>query len=183
LPNWLVDLFIRGNPIPANTRRSSIQPLWDTVQAQLASNASERNSGKRTRQRSLLTGMLFDRDGNRMTPSHAVKKGTRYPYYVSPKSVALLFPIEWPEPFGLVMIEAMACGTPVIAFRRGSVPEVVEHGTSGFVVDGESEAVAAVARIDGLDRHQVRHAFDRRFTTRRMTDDYLRSYQKLLDRA
>ena len=96
---------------------------------------------------------------------------------------ALLFAIEWPEPFGLVMIEAMACGTPVIAFRRGSVPEVVENGASGFIVDDESEAVAALSRIDRLDRHQVRQAFERRFLTRRMTDDYLRIYRKLLNRA
>ena len=81
------------------------------------------------------------------------------------------------------MIEAMACGTPVIAFRRGSVPEVLEHGTSGFVVDGEAEAVSALVRIDDLDRYQVRQAFERRFTTRRMTDDYVRIYEKLLDQA
>lgn len=92
------------------------------------------------------------------------------------KATALLFPIEWPEPFGLVMIEAMACGTPVIAFRRGSVPEVVEHETSGFVIDGEAEALAALSRIEHLDRRQVRQAFERRFTTRRMTHDYLRTY-------
>ena len=92
------------------------------------------------------------------------------------KATALLFPIEWPEPFGLVMIEAMACGTPVIAFRRGSVPEVLEHETSGFVIDGETEALAALSRIEHLDRRQVRQAFERRFTTRRMTHDYLRTY-------
>ena len=92
---------------------------------------------------------------------------------------ALLFPIEWPEPFGLVMIEAMACGTPVIAFRRGSVPEVVEDGTSGFVVDDEAAAAAALNRINDLDRRLVREAFERRFTSRRMTEEYLRIYQKL----
>jgi glycosyltransferase involved in cell wall biosynthesis len=98
-------------------------------------------------------------------------------------ATALLFPIDWPEPFGLVMIEAMACGTPIIAFRRGSVPEVVEHGTSGFIVDNVPEAVAALSRIDSLDRHHVRRAFERRFITRRMTDDYLRIYRTLLNRA
>jgi glycosyltransferase involved in cell wall biosynthesis len=92
---------------------------------------------------------------------------------------ALLFPIEWPEPFGLVMIEAMACGTPVIAFRRGSVPEVIEDGTSGFVVDDEAAAAAALNRINDLDRRLVREAFERRFTSRRMTEEYLRIYQKL----
>jgi glycosyltransferase involved in cell wall biosynthesis len=99
------------------------------------------------------------------------------------RATALLFPIEWPEPFGLVMIEAMACGTPVIAFRRGSVPEVVEHGASGFIVDDEPEAIAALSRIDRLDRHKVRQAFERRFLTRRMTDDYLRIYRTLLYRG
>jgi glycosyltransferase involved in cell wall biosynthesis len=96
-------------------------------------------------------------------------------------ATALLFPIE-PEPFGLVMIEAMACGTPVIAFRR-AVSEVAEHGASGFIVDDESEAIAALSRIDRLDRHQVRQAFERRFLTRRMTDDYLRIYRTLLNRG
>jgi glycosyltransferase involved in cell wall biosynthesis len=94
-------------------------------------------------------------------------------------SLALLFPIEWPEPFGLVMIEAMACGTPVIAFRRGSVPEIVEDGVSGFVVDDEAQAAAALSRIASLDRRRVREAFERRFTNRRMTEDYLRIYQKM----
>ena len=73
---------------------------------------------------------------------------------------ALLFPIDWPEPFGLVMIEAMACGTPVIAWRCGSVPEVVEHGTSGYIVETMDEALAAVQQLDRLDRHRVRAASD-----------------------
>ena len=94
-------------------------------------------------------------------------------------ATALLFPIDWPEPFGLVMIEAMACGTPVIAFRAGSVPEVVDHGVSGFIVDSVDEAVAAVRRVQGLDRAQVRRAFDRRFTAERMTRDYLSIYETL----
>ena len=72
--------------------------------------------------------------------------------------MALLFPIDWPEPFGLVMIEAMACGTPVMAFRRGSVPEVVEHGVTGFIVDNVEEAVAAVGRLGQLDRALIRRA-------------------------
>jgi glycosyltransferase involved in cell wall biosynthesis len=93
---------------------------------------------------------------------------------------ALLFPIDWPEPFGLVMIEAMACGTPVIAYRRGSVPEVVDDGVTGFVVDSEEEAVAAVGRIGELDRRKVRATFEKRFTARRMAQEYLRHYQSLL---
>jgi glycosyltransferase involved in cell wall biosynthesis len=95
-------------------------------------------------------------------------------------AAALLFPIDWPEPFGLVMIEAMACGTPVVAFRRGSVPEVIEDGVSGLVVENEEEAVAAIKRLGKLDRSVVRAAFERRFTARRMAEDYVRSYGKLL---
>jgi glycosyltransferase involved in cell wall biosynthesis len=94
---------------------------------------------------------------------------------------ALLFPIDWPEPFGLVMIEAMACGTPVIAFRSGSVPEVIDEGVSGFIVGDEQEAVEAVARLQELDRRVVRAAFDRRFTVRRMAAGYLQLYRQLAD--
>ena len=85
---------------------------------------------------------------------------------------ALLFPIDWPEPFGLVMIEAMACGTPVVAWRRGSVAEVVDDGVSGFVVETEAEAVAALGRASTLDRAKVRAAFERRFTAARMAAQY-----------
>ncbi|KAK0331974.1 hypothetical protein LTR94_026749, partial [Friedmanniomyces endolithicus] len=92
---------------------------------------------------------------------------------------ALLFPIDWPEPFGLVMIEAMACGTPVIAFRCGSVPEVIEHGRSGFIVDTEDEAVAAIEQLSHLDRRRVRSAFDARFTAARMAADYTALYHGL----
>jgi glycosyltransferase involved in cell wall biosynthesis len=90
----------------------------------------------------------------------------------------LLFPIDWPEPFGLVMIEAMATGTPVIAFRCGSVPEVLEHGVSGLIVDTVDEAVAAVHRLASLDRRTVRHAFERRFTAGRMARDYVDIYER-----
>ncbi|WP_159998855.1 glycosyltransferase family 4 protein [Roseomonas sp. 18066] len=93
---------------------------------------------------------------------------------------ALLFPIDWPEPFGLVMIEAMACGTPVIAMRRGSVPEVMEDGLTGFIIDNEDEAVAAVARIPELDRAKVRARFEQRFTSRRMAEDYVSLYEQLI---
>jgi glycosyltransferase involved in cell wall biosynthesis len=93
---------------------------------------------------------------------------------------ALLFPIEWPEPFGLVMIEAMACGTPVIAFRRGSVPEVVEHGVTGFIVEDEEEGLQAIKRLPELDRSRVRAGFERRFTARRMAEDYVSHYHMLL---
>jgi len=93
---------------------------------------------------------------------------------------ALLFPIDWPEPFGLVMIEAMACGTPVIAFRSGSVSEVVDDGVTGFVVDGEAEAVQAIRRLDELDRRRVRARFEQRFTARRMAEEYSRHYEMLV---
>ena len=92
-------------------------------------------------------------------------------------AAALLFPIDWPEPFGLVMIEAMACGTPVIAYRRGSVPEVIEENVSGFLVDTIEEAVTAVGRIQDLDRVKVRAEFERRFTAQRMAHDYVGIYR------
>jgi len=93
---------------------------------------------------------------------------------------ALVFPIDWPEPFGLVMIEAMACGTPVIAFRAGSVPEVVEDGLTGFVVDDIEGAVAAVTALDRLDRRAIRRRFETRFSATRMAADYLGVYERLL---
>ena len=94
-------------------------------------------------------------------------------------AAALLFPIDWPEPFGLVMIEAMACGTPVIAYRSGSVPEVVDDGVTGFVVRGEAEAIQAIGRLSELDRRQVRRQFEKRFAIRRMAQEYLRHYEAL----
>ncbi len=96
---------------------------------------------------------------------------------------ALLFPIDWPEPFGLVMIEAMACGTPVIAWDRGSVTEIIEDGLTGFIVSSVEEAVAALKRVDGLDRLAIRRRFEERFTAERMMKDYLRVYERLIGRA
>jgi glycosyltransferase involved in cell wall biosynthesis len=94
-------------------------------------------------------------------------------------ALALLNPIDHPEPFGLAMIEAMACGTPVIAYRRGSVPEILDHGVSGFIVDTFEEAVQAVKDVDLLDRRQVRSAFESKFTAERMTEDYIKLYETL----
>ncbi len=94
-------------------------------------------------------------------------------------AIGLLMPIDWPEPFGLVMIEAMACGAPVIAFNCGSVPEIIEHGVSGFIVETEAEAIAAVKRLDSLSRETVRERFEARFTARRMAEDYLDVYRGL----
>jgi glycosyltransferase involved in cell wall biosynthesis len=94
-------------------------------------------------------------------------------------AAALVFPIAWREPFGLVMIEAMACGTPVIAFENGSVPEVLEDALTGFIVHNEDQAVAAVHRIGTLDRARIRAEFERRFTAQRMAQDYLKIYAGL----
>lgn len=91
---------------------------------------------------------------------------------------ALLFPIDWPEPFGLVMIEAMSCGTPVIAFRGGSVAELVDDGVTGFVVESVEEAVDAVKRIPSISRQGCRERFEKRFSARRMCEDYLRAYER-----
>jgi glycosyltransferase involved in cell wall biosynthesis len=94
-------------------------------------------------------------------------------------AAALLFPIDWPEPFGLVMIEAMACGTPVIAWNNGSVPEVIDPGVTGFVVDSIAEAAVAVDAALRLDRRRIRATFERRFTAGRMATDYVRLYRRL----
>ena len=93
---------------------------------------------------------------------------------------ALVFPIDWPEPFGLVMIEAMACGTPVLAFREGSVAEVVEDGITGYIVNSVDEAICKIGRLLSLDRSRVRRGFEERFTTRRMVQDYIKIYEKLI---
>ncbi len=93
---------------------------------------------------------------------------------------ALLFPVDWPEPFGLVMIEAMACGTPVIAWRCGSVPEVIEDGKTGFIVNSMDEAVKAVGKVEQINRKTCRKIFENRFSARRMAEDYIKVYQKLL---
>jgi glycosyltransferase involved in cell wall biosynthesis len=98
-------------------------------------------------------------------------------------AAALLFPIDWPEPFGLVMIEAMACGTPVIAFPCGSAPEVVDHGLTGFLVDSVEDAVAAVRRVPELDRARVRAVFERRFSIERVAADYTQVYLSLCERG
>jgi len=96
---------------------------------------------------------------------------------------ALLFPIDWPEPFGLVMIEAMACGTPVLAFRNGSVAEVIDEGVTGFIVDSEEEGVRKLGALLALDRGRVRRRFDERFTASRMAADYVKIYKSLVPAA
>jgi glycosyltransferase involved in cell wall biosynthesis len=93
---------------------------------------------------------------------------------------ALLFPIDWPEPFGLVLVEALACGTPVIAFRNGSVPEIIDDGVTGFIVDTIEEAVVAVGHTGQLNRRRCRQVFEERFTAARMAHAYLETYEKVL---
>jgi glycosyltransferase involved in cell wall biosynthesis len=95
-------------------------------------------------------------------------------------AAALLFPIAWREPFGLVMIESMACGTPVIAFDNGSVPEVLEDGVTGFIVRSEAEACDAVRKIGRLDRKRIRAEFDSRFTAHHMAQNYVKLYSRLV---
>jgi glycosyltransferase involved in cell wall biosynthesis len=94
-------------------------------------------------------------------------------------ALGLLFPIDWPEPFGLVLIEAMACGTPVIAYNEGAVPEIIEDGKTGFIVDNQNDAVAAVDRLGLIDRKSCRHEFEKRFSAHRMTSDYLAIYERI----
>jgi glycosyltransferase involved in cell wall biosynthesis len=96
---------------------------------------------------------------------------------------ALLFPVDWPEPFGLVMIEAMASGTPVLAFRHGAVSEIIEHGVTGAIVDCTEEAVSVLPQMLSLDRRRIRRTFEQRFTSNRMAKDYLRVYRSLLKRV
>jgi glycosyltransferase involved in cell wall biosynthesis len=98
-------------------------------------------------------------------------------------ALALLFPIDWPEPFGLTVIEAMANGTPVIAFGRGAMPEIVDHGVTGFIVDDVDEAVAAIPLARGLDRAAIRRRFEERFSVARMARDYLELYDEVLRRG
>jgi glycosyltransferase involved in cell wall biosynthesis len=98
-------------------------------------------------------------------------------------ALALLFPIDWPEPFGLVMVEAMACGTPVIAWNCGSVPEILQDGVTGRVVGSEDEAISAVEQVTALDRHRIRHEFQSHFSSTVMANNYLRVYRRLAGRA
>ena len=99
------------------------------------------------------------------------------------EALACLLPVEWPEPFGLTMIESMACGTPVLAFRCGSVPEVIDHGITGLIVENMEEAIGALPRVISLDRHKVRRRFEERCSASRMAKDYLNVYRSQLEHA
>ncbi len=120
-------------------------------------------------------------DGEKVQLVGEVDEARKQPFLA--EAAALLFPIDWPEPFGLVMIEAMACGTPVIAYRSGSVPEVVDDGVTGFIVDSEEEAVSAVSEVARLDRRLVRARFEERFSAHRMGREYQGLYRKLIAAA
>ena len=117
-------------------------------------------------------------DGSQIQLTGEVNDKTKEQFLAA--AAALLFPIDWPEPFGLVMIEAMACGTPVIAFRSGSVPEVIDHGMTGFIVEDVDGAIAAIRRLGELDRSAIRARFEERFSAKRMAEDYVRSYEMLV---
>ena len=97
------------------------------------------------------------------------------------KAAAVLCPYDWPEPFGLVLIEALACGTPVVAYRRGSIPEIIDDGITGFICENLNEMVSALSRLPGIKRQDCRQAFEARFTVTRMAKDYLRLYEKIVD--
>src|ERR1700731_2249172 len=116
-------------------------------------------------------------DGRAVQLVGEVDEAKKQPFLA--EAAALLFPIDWPEPFGLVMIEAMACGTPVIAYRSGSVPEVIEDDVTGFIVEDEKQAIAAVHRLEELDRRKIRSRFEERFSARRMAKEYEGLYRKL----
>ena len=120
-------------------------------------------------------------DGRAVQLVGEVDEAKKQPFLAG--AAALLFPIDWPEPFGLVMIEAMACGTPVIAYRSGSVPEVVEDGVTGFIVEKEEQAVRAVGDLGGLDRRKVRARFEERFSADRMAREYESAYRELISAA
>jgi glycosyltransferase involved in cell wall biosynthesis len=117
-------------------------------------------------------------DGRKVQLVGEVDDARKQPFLA--EAAALLFPIDWPEPFGLVMIEAMACGTPVIAYRSGSVPEVVEHGVTGFIVDNEEQAVTAVGKLGRLERRRVRARFEERFSAKRMAREYEGKYREMI---
>jgi glycosyltransferase involved in cell wall biosynthesis len=95
-------------------------------------------------------------------------------------AAALLAPFDWPEPFGLVFIEALACGTPILAYRRGSVPEIIDEGQTGFICETVDQMVKAVSGISTLNRQQCRSVFEKRFTVERMVQEYLGAYENLI---
>ncbi|MDI6711302.1 MAG: glycosyltransferase family 4 protein [Bacillota bacterium] len=147
---------------------------------------------RRAGRRLIMAGIIQDReyfarevephlDGDRVTYVGSVGPAERDTLLGG--ALALLHPINFAEPFGLSVVEAMACGTPVVAFNRGSMPEIIRHGETGFLADGVDEAAEAVARAGEIDRARCRALVEERFTADRMVDDYLRVYRRVLERA
>lgn len=95
-------------------------------------------------------------------------------------AIALVCPYDWPEPFGIVLIEALACATPVLAYRQGSIPEIIEPGVTGFISETLEEMISSVTKLETIDRRDCRESFDRRFTAKRMVSDYLKIYEEVV---
>jgi glycosyltransferase involved in cell wall biosynthesis len=179
-PDWLCPSFEPGQYLAFLGRLAPEKGPEAAIRIARAANIQLRIAAKIPRgERGYFTERLQPMiDGNRTRLIGEVDDASKQKFLGG--AAALLFPINWPEPFGLVMIEAIACGTPVIAFRRGSVPEVIEHGVSGFIVEDEAEAIQAVQRLPELDRRQVRASFERRFTSSEMAGKYINCYKKVL---
>ena len=178
------DLLAKGD----GTRRLPRVPGPDLSRKGAGCGDPDRRAGRHAAEdrgegRSRRRGIFQDHDraacsGTATSSSSARSERTRKRNFLG-NAAALLFPIAWREPFGLVMIESMACGTPVVAFENGSVPEVLEDGVTGFIVHDERQAVEAVGRAVALDRNRIRAEFDRRFTARRMAQNYVSVYSRL----
>jgi glycosyltransferase involved in cell wall biosynthesis len=179
-PDWLRPSFGRGQYLAFLGRLSPEKGPEPAIRIARAANMQLRIAAKIPRgERGYFAERLRPMiDGDRTRLIGEVDDTSKQEFLS--RAAALLFPINWPEPFGLVMIEAMACGTPVIAFRRGSVPEVIEHGVSGFIVEDEAEAIQAVQRLPELDRRKVRASFERRFTSSTMAEKYISCYRRVL---
>ena len=156
-PDWAIEIARRARSSPCASRRRSIPPTAPTTR----------------------TPWPRCCDQPHVEMVGEVGQAEKGPFLAG--ACALVFPVDWPEPFGLVMIEALACGTPVIAFRRGSIPEVIEDGVTGFVVDSVDQAVEAVGRIGELDRRRCRAEFMERFSARRMAADYVALYERMIE--
>jgi glycosyltransferase involved in cell wall biosynthesis len=172
--------FVKGSYLAFLGRLTAEKGPEEAIRIAHAANTPLRIAAKipRSETKYFKTRLQPFLDGEKVQLIGEVNDAKKQPFLAN--AACLLFPINWPEPFGLVMIEAMACGTPVIAFRSGSVPEVVQDGVTGFIVEDEEQAIAAVHKLDQLDRRQVRATFERRFAASRMALEYEREYKKLV---
>src|SRR5690348_12936292 len=179
-PDWLRPSFGRGQYLAFLGRLSPEKGPEPAIRIARAANMQLRIAAKIPRgERGYFAERLRPMiDGDRTRLIGEVDDTSKQEFLS--RAAALLFPINWPEPFGLVMIEAMACGTPVIAFRCGSVPEIVEDGVTGKVVESEEEAIAALPELLSYDRRAVRNRFQERFAATRMARDYAALYRKLM---